>query len=71
MLSLDGKIRDAIHEAVADAGQPDALARRLTAWMEAIASGNEDLHDSVTADRHLEILYAETAVLHASGEHIR
>lgn len=61
-MSLDQKISQAIRDAVNDAGQSAALARRLIAWMEAVTSGNEDLADQAAATRHLEVLYAETAV---------
>ena len=59
-MSLDVKISEAIRAAVREARQSDALARRLTAWMEAVTSGNEDVHDQAAAARHLEILYEET-----------
>jgi hypothetical protein len=59
-MTLDAKIAEAIQTAVADVNQPEAIARQLTAWMEAIASGNEDPHDEAAAARRLEILYEET-----------
>lgn len=61
-MSLDTKITQAIKDAVEDAGQSPALARRLIAWMEAITSGNEDPADQAAASRHIEILYAEATV---------
>jgi hypothetical protein len=66
-LSLDPKIAEAIREAVAAAGQSKALARQLIAWMDAVASGNEDASDGATAGRHLELLYDETDVAAAAG----
>jgi hypothetical protein len=42
---MDGKIQDAIRQAVAEAGQDPALARKLESWFEAIASGGEDIDD--------------------------
>ena len=48
-----------------------ADAALLAAWMEAIASGNEDPHDKAAADRHLETLYEETTVPQDTGESIR
>ncbi len=60
-MNLDEKIIQAIRDAVEDAGQSPALARRLVAWMEAVTSGNEDPADQNAAARHLDILYAETA----------
>jgi len=63
-VSLDIRISQAIKDAVSDAGQSPALARRLIAWMEAVTSGNEDPADQATASRHIEVLYAEAS---ASG----
>lgn len=59
-MSLDPKIREAIEAAVSEAGQPEGLARKLTRWFEAIATGNEDINDTQSANRHLELLYEET-----------
>lgn len=59
-MSLDPKIREAIEAAVSEADQPEGLARKLTRWFEAIATGNEDINDTQSANRHLELLYEET-----------
>jgi hypothetical protein len=67
-MSLDPKISQAIKEAVEEAGQSAALARRLIAWMEAVTSGNEDLADQAAAARHLEVLYAETSADSDGGD---
>lgn len=67
-MSLDKKVSEAIHSAVQDADQSDAVARRLIAWMEAVTSGNEDIHDRAAAARHLEQLYAETDISVNAGE---
>jgi len=61
-VSLDVKIGQAIKDAVSEAGQSPALARRLIAWMEAVTSGNVDLADTDAGERHLEVLYGETSV---------
>ncbi len=58
-MSVDPKVKEAIETAVSEAGQPDGLARKLTRWFEAIASGNEDMSDTQSANRHLELLYEE------------
>ena len=58
-MSVDPKIQEAIEAAVAEAGQPTGLARKLIRWFEAVASGNEDIHDRQAAYRHLELLYEE------------
>ena len=61
-MSLDARIAQAIDEAVEEASQPKALARRLTAWFQAVTSGTEDINDKATADRHLELLFERTVV---------
>ena len=59
-MAVDPKIKEAIKEAVEENGQSKALAHRLVAWFDAIASGNEDTNDTQSANRHLELLYEET-----------
>ena len=66
-MAVDPKIADAIQQVVQDAGQSEALARRLIAWFSAIASGNEDINDRQSANRHLELLYGE---VHLPGDHV-
>ena len=56
---VDPKIVTSIEETVREEGQSEALARRLVAWFEAIASGNEDINDKQASNRHLELLYNE------------
>lgn len=57
---MDPKIVEAIEEAVEENGQTKVLARRLVAWFDAIASGNQDINAKQSADRHLELLYEAT-----------
>ena len=64
-MALDPRITHAITEVVEEAGQPETLAHRLIAWFEAITTGNEDIHDSETSARHLDLLFSSTTV---SGE---
>ncbi|WP_088343784.1 MULTISPECIES: CxC ATPase DNA modification system associated small protein [Rhodomicrobium] len=59
-MSVDPKIIEAIELAVTKAGQPEGLARKLARWFEAIASGNENINATQSANRHLELLYDET-----------
>jgi hypothetical protein len=66
-MTLDARITEAIQATVDEAGQSPALARRLIAWMEGAASGNEDLNDLAASARHLELLYAETTVSSVRG----
>lgn len=67
-MGLDPKITEAIEAATADSGQSPALARRLVAWLEAVTSGNEDVNNTAEADRHLEVLYEETAIPGATDD---
>ena len=66
-MPLDARITQAINEAVEEAGQPKALARRLIAWFEAVTSGMEDINDQSVAARHLEVLF-EGAVVQGDDE---
>ena len=59
-MALDPRIKQAIVEAVEESGQSEALASRLSAWFEAVASGNEDINDKESAVRHLDVLYDAT-----------
>lgn len=61
-MALDPRITHAITEAVEEAGQPETLAHRLIAWFEAITTGNEDIHDSETSARHLDLLFSSTVI---------
>lgn len=61
-MALDPRITHAIAEAVEEAGQPETLAHRLIAWFEAITTGNEDIHDSETSARHLDLLFSSTVI---------
>jgi len=67
-MSLDSKITQAVDAAVAKAGQPEQLARRIRAWLEAVTSGNEDIHDTSSAGRHLDALYEQTQCVSKKGE---
>ena len=59
-MTMDPKIVEAIEEAVDENGQTKVLARRLVAWFDAIASGNQEINDKQSANRHLELLYKAT-----------
>jgi hypothetical protein len=56
-LSLDPKIVEAVKTASTEAGQPPALARRIIAWLQAVADESEDINDIAAADRRLELIY--------------
>lgn len=61
-MALDPRITHAITEAVEEADQPESLADYLIAWFEAITTGNEDIHDSESSARHLELLFNNTVI---------
>ncbi|MXW05564.1 MAG: hypothetical protein F4Z81_10905 [Gemmatimonadetes bacterium] len=61
-MSLDRKITEAIEAAVAEAGQPPRVAKRLIAWFESLNSGSEEINDASQAKLHLEVLYEGTVV---------
>jgi hypothetical protein len=65
-MGLDPKITEAIEAATAEANQSDALARKLVAWLEAIASRNDI--DNAEMDRHLEVLYEEVSLQAVTDE---
>ena len=61
---LDKKVLQAIDDAVERHGQSERLAHLLKEWLEAIASGDELLHDanSDAAAKRLEEIYEATIV---------
>lgn len=59
-MPVDPKIKAAIVTAVREEGQSPALATKLVAWFDAVASGNERLDDASETKRHLSLLYDET-----------
>ena len=54
---MDRRIRTALEEAVHEVGQPEQLAFKLSRWFREIVSGNEEISDKQSVDRHLEGLY--------------
>jgi hypothetical protein len=38
-MALDQALEEALHKAVAEAGQPKQVAQRLTAWLKALSTG--------------------------------
>lgn len=59
---MDGRIDEAIREAVSEAGQSEALAKKLIAWMDSVISGNENLADKQATELRLEVVYQATEV---------
>ena len=66
-MALDQTIKDAVNSAVREAGQSQQLATKLLAWIDAVISGNEDVHDRDSSLRHLELLF-KAVELSAGGE---
>ena len=61
-MAVDTRIKQAIEEVVSNARQPQGLANRLTRWFEAIANGDEDVHNMQDANRRLELLYRDVQI---------
>ena len=56
-MALDPRIIEAIYESVDEFGQSKELATKLIAWLEALTSGNENIEDKDSVERHVELLY--------------
>ena len=71
-MAVPEEIQDAIQAAVRGARQSPAVAAKLIAWFEAIASGNESLDSVESAARRLEVIFpaVEVSGLHVSDEEL-
>jgi len=67
-MALDKTIRTAIEDAVRDGDQSAQLSKKIIAWLEAVASGSEDIHDQEHAERRLEVLFDAVKVQGEEGE---
>ena len=56
-MALDKKIAEAVKSAVAAEKQPQAVANRFIAWLEALSDGNESLGNLDTTNRFLSDLF--------------
>jgi hypothetical protein len=56
-MNIDRRIVAAIDEAVKDLGETPALAKKITAWLDSLAGGNDRLTDRDSTERHVELLY--------------
>ncbi len=56
-MALDKKIAAAVRSAVTKEEQPQAVADRLIAWLEALSDGNESLGNIDTTNRFLSDLF--------------
>ena len=61
-MAVPEEIRGAIAMAVGDAGQSSALAAKLIAWFEAVASGNEPLENFEHVKRRLDVIFPAVEV---------
>ena len=55
-MSIDAKVQTAVTKVVKDYQQSDELTACLIAWFEAVSSGSEDINDTETTGRRIEIL---------------
>jgi hypothetical protein len=67
-MALDKKIENAVRAAVTAESQPDAVADRLIAWLEALSDGNETLGNVDTTNRFLNDLFESIEPDGATGE---
>jgi Na+/phosphate symporter len=52
---LDPEVIKAIHEAVSEVGQPDAVAEKLVAWLESMSTSELSATDKT---KKLELVYS-------------
>ena len=63
-MGLDQFVAEAVRVAVENAGQPEALSRRITAWLEVVNSRTEQSDDQTEDARHLDALFDGTELPH-------
>jgi hypothetical protein len=61
-MNLDSRVVAAIKESVKELGQTEALAEKIIAWLDSLASGNDRLPSRDTTERHLELLYQSVII---------
>ena len=61
-MTIPREIQHAVQTAVTSADQPEAVASRLIAWLEALNAGNESLTDEESVRRHLDLLFQTVAL---------
>ncbi len=57
MAGIDPRMRDAIKDATAKAGQNDSVASRLCSWLEKLLDGTEEIENRESVFRHLDSIY--------------
>jgi hypothetical protein len=60
-MTIDRRVVTAVEQAVEEAGESPALAQKIVAWLESVASGNTRLSDRDSTDRHLELLFQQVS----------
>ena len=61
---LDQFVAEAVRAAVKNAGQPETLSTRITAWLEVVNSRAEHSDDQAEDARHLDALFNGTELPH-------
>jgi len=57
---MQNHIETAIKSAVKERGQPADLAKKLTAWMQALSVGNDNIDDIQRAMQRVSIIFETT-----------
>lgn len=59
---IASEISEAVFRATKESGQPDTVAKKLDAWLNALMSGNENIEDRESSRRHLELILNDISV---------
>jgi hypothetical protein len=61
-MKIDAEIRNALTIVVAEEGQSEGVTKKLIAWLESIAEGNENADDMRAAEEHIKLIFDELSV---------
>ena len=61
-MKIDAEIRNALAIVVEEEGQSEGVTKKLIAWLEAIAEGNENADDMGAAEAHIKLIFDELSV---------
>ncbi len=61
-MKIDAEIRNALTIVVAEEGQSEGVTKKLIAWLESIAEGNENAEDMRAAEEHIKLIFDELSV---------
>ena len=59
-MSLDHIVYEAVTKAVEESEQNESLSTKIIAWIDALASGNENQDDIDSASRRARLLFEDT-----------